>query len=422
LLGKEAKTIDFKKVAEDFNAATASSEKYSSAIKAGAAAQGSLDSNMRNLTIALVQVIEPLNKIVASINISSDAFASIIKIIGYAAGAYFIFGKGLGAVKGTMDILLPALRAAGGAFAFLGAQALLIKGNFLQIFTNLGKMVGALFGAGTASVSLAAALAAALRVGLRFLGVVGIVMAVVEAVNFLIDAITGFNVLDAAIDKFGQLYNAAKKYLGLGKEEGPKGRSYSADDAKHMQEQVEQIKRGQEAIKKFNGEVAKSTLDSLQALQIQGQSLSNLGFRLGFEKSLIGLTEDQKELQSQLYDIEVQRLDKQEEYARSVKKLQQEQSTTTDEEANKLIGIRIKLVQDEAKESSDLYARHKQGIGDQLVLLQSARAIEADRLQQQENMVKAFDDQLARQQAISGLMQSANDKLIDVKFAGAQAN
>jgi lambda family phage tail tape measure protein len=425
LLGKEAKMINFKNVSDDFSSASASSVKYASAIKAGADAQQALETNMKNLTVALLQVIEPLNKLVGSINISTEAFASVIKVIGYVAGAYLIFGKGLAAVKGTMDILLPALRAAGGAFAFLGMQGLLMAGNFKQIFTNLAKMVGALFGAGTASVSLAAALAAALRVGLRFLGVVGIVMAVVEAVNFLIRAITGFDVLDAAIKKFGELYDAAKKYLGLGKEEGPKGRSYSADDAKRMQEDLDnrnaEIKRGQEAMAKFKGEVAKANLESKQSLQIQGQSLSNIGFRVSFEKSLVGLTEDQKELQSQIYDIEMQRLDLQDDYARSIKKLQQEQSTTKDEEQNKLLGARIAIIKQEAKESYELYGRHKQGISDQVKLLQSARMIEAARLQDQQNMVKAIEDQIARQQSLGDLMQSANDKMKDVQFAGGQA-
>jgi len=424
LLGKEAKLINFKNVSSDFNSASASSVKYASAIKAGADAQQALETNMKNLTVALLQVIEPLNKLVGSINVSSEAFASIIKVIGYVAGAYLIFGKGLAVVKGTMDILLPALRAAGGAFAFLGAQALLMAGNFGQIFTNLAKMVGALFGAGTASVSLAAALAAALRLALRFAGVVGIVMAVVEAVNFLIRAITGVDILDKTIKKFGELYDAAKKYFGLG-QEGPQGRSYSADDAKRMQEDLDkrntEIKRGQEAMAKFRGEVAKANLESKLALQIQGASLSNIGFRIGFEKSIVGLTEDQKELQTQIYDIEMQRIDLQDDYARAIKKLQQEQSNTKDEEQNKLLGARIAIIQAEARESSELYGRHKEGITDQIRLLQSARTIETARLQDQQNMVKAIEDQISRQQQLGDLMQSASDKAVDVKFAGTQA-
>ncbi|MFY8211237.1 MAG: hypothetical protein ACOVLB_01015, partial [Candidatus Nanopelagicus sp.] len=209
LLGKEAKNINFKNVSDEFNAASASSVKYAGAIKAGADAQQSLETNMKNLTVALLQVIEPMNKLVAGLNVSVDAFASIIKVIGYAAGAYFIFAKALPAVTAAMNVLVPAIKAAGGMFAWFAAQAMRMVANFGQIFTNLGKMVTALFGAGTASVSLAAGLAAALRVGLRFLGVVGVVMAVVEAVNFLIRAVTGFDVLDSVIKKFGDMYDAA---------------------------------------------------------------------------------------------------------------------------------------------------------------------------------------------------------------------
>jgi lambda family phage tail tape measure protein len=425
LLGKEAKMINFKSVSDDFNAASASSAKYASAIKSGADAQQSMETNMKNMSVALLQVVEPLNKLIAGLNVSVDTFASVFKVIGYAAGAFLIFGKGLGVVKGTLDVLLPALRGVGGVFAWFGAQIMLMVGNFGQIFTNLAKMVGALFGAGTASVSLAAALGAALRVGLRFLGLVGVVMAVVEAVNFLIKAVTGFDVLDAAITKFGELYDAAKKYLGLGQAEGPKGRSYSQEDAKRMQEDFDArtaaIKRGQEAMDKFKGEVAKANLESKQSLQIENASLVSVGFRLALERSLVGASEDQKEMQTKLAELEMARIDKQNEYARLVKKLQQEQSTTKDEEQNKLLGARIAIIQEEAKQSSAMYTQQNAYIATQLQLLQNAKMIEDARLQDQQNMVKAIEDQISRQQQLGDLMQSANDKLVDVKFAGAQA-
>ena len=309
LLGKEAKLVNFKNVAADFDEASAKALKLASAYKAGADAQQSLETNLKNLTSALLQVIEPLNKIVASINISVDAFTTLIKIIGYAAGAYLLLTKGLGSVTAFMNMLVPALRAAGGAFAFLGAILLQALGNFKQIFVNLGRMVGLLSGGSTAAVSFAAAIAAALRMLIRLGSVVGVVMAVVEAVNYLIKAITGIDVIDIAIDKFVKLYDAAKAYFGLG--DGPKGRSYSEEDAKRQQQYLDEkeasIKRGKEAMEKFNGEVAKATLDSKQSLQIQGQELSNMATRLTFEKNLVGLTEDQKEIQTKFIDLQRRR-------------------------------------------------------------------------------------------------------------------
>jgi lambda family phage tail tape measure protein len=110
----------------------------------------------------------------------------------------------------------------------------------------------------------------------------------------------------------------------------------------------------------------------------------------------------------------------QDDYARAIKKLEQERSTTKDEEANRLLSARIQIIKDEAKESSELYGRHKEGIGDQIRLLQSAKMIEAARLQDQQNMVKAIEDQISRQQQLGDLMVSANDKLVDTKFAGSQ--
>lgn len=423
LLGKEAKLVNFKNVAGDFDAASAKAVKLASAYKAGADAQQALETNLKNLTSALLQVLEPLNKIAATVNVSVESFATLIKILAYAGAAYLFLGKGLATVTGMMNVIIPTLRASGGAFAWLGSQIMLIVANIGNIFKNLGRMVGIISGATNATTSFAAAFAAVLRVGLRFAGVVAVIMAVVEAVNYLIKSITGLDILDATITKFGELYNAAKAYFGLG--DGPKGRSYSVEDAKRQQEYLdeknESIKRGQEAMQKFNAEVAKAALDSKQSLMVQGQELSNMGFRLSFEKALIGKTEDQKELQTQMFDIEMKRIDLQDDYAKSIAKLQLEKSNTKDEEQNRLLGERIGIIKAEAKESDALYGRHKQGLTDQLVLLQNARTIEAARLQDQQNMVKAIEDQIARQQTLAGIMQGINDKKVDQGFETAQA-
>ena len=427
LLGKEAKLINFKNVADDFSAASAKSAGLASAYKAGADAQQAMETNMKNFTSALLQVIEPLNRLVASINISVEGFTTLLKILGYLAGAYVIFGKGLGTVTAAMNIMMPLLRASGGLFAFIGASIAKTFGYLVAFGGHIVRAAAVVTGFATSTSGvigvLAAAGAALGRFLLRFAGLTGIILAAAEAINYIIKKITGFDVIDAAVGKLGELYDATKKYLGLG-EEGPKGRSYSAEDSKRMQEDLDkrnaEIKRGQEAMAKFNGEIAKSKLESKQVLQIQGESLSNTAFRIGFEKSLVGLTEDQKEMQTQLYDIEMKRLDLQDDYARAIKKLEQERSTTKDEEANRLLSARIQIIKDEAKESSELYSRHKEGIGDQIRLLQSAKMIEAARLQDQQNMVKAIEDQISRQQTLGGLMQSANDKLVDTQFAGAQ--
>ncbi|MFY8211567.1 MAG: phage tail tape measure C-terminal domain-containing protein, partial [Candidatus Nanopelagicus sp.] len=218
--------------------------------------------------------------------------------------------------------------------------------------------------------------------------------------------------------------DAAKKYLNIGQEEGPKGRSYSQEDARRMQEDFDQrtaaIKRGQEAMAKFNGEIAKSKLESQEVLKLQDQSLVATGMRLALERSLIGATEDQKEMQTNLFELESARLDKQREYASAIKKLKQEQSLTKDEEANKLLGARIGILQAEAKESDAISIKRNGYITQQLQLNQNAKMIEAARLQDQQNMVKAIEDQISRQQELGTIMQSANDKMVDTKFAGAQ--
>jgi lambda family phage tail tape measure protein len=60
-------------------------------------------------------------------------------------------------------------------------------------------------------------------------------------------------------------------------------------------------------------------------------------------------------------------------------------------------------------------------VGQSIQGLQTRKALEKDRLQTIENITKAIEDQIARQQTLGGLLQGANDKKVDVAFEGAQA-
>ena len=182
---------------------------------------------------------------------------------------------------------------------------------------------------------------------------------------------------------------ALKEYLGLGKgEEGPKGRSYSADDTRRMQEyldeQQEKIKRGQEAMAKFTAEVAKAGLESKQSLAIQNQELTNLATKLNIEKSLIGLSESDRAIKTQAFELDSQRLNKQEEYARSVAKLEQERSLTKDVEANKLLTEKIKILKDEATASAANALVQKDSINSQLKALLTLQQLEKERQAQRQ--------------------------------------
>jgi lambda family phage tail tape measure protein len=419
LLNKEMRGVNFKGVGTDFGGNTASAEKYASATKAAAAANDKLAAAVATFQLKLVAALEPINKFIASIDPKSiEIFADRLIKVGTAFAGLFVIGKVAtliqsfiamtrGAAAGTLSMAA----SAGGAAAIFPMFALGLKqmGQAFNIstaatvasytgFSTLGIMVKSFFGG-----------------LLRMIPVIGTVILAFQVLDGILESLTGKNIWEWA--------QQAAKGLGLIKQTSGEADKAAADHLANMKEiEAENQKvrdavvRGQEAMAKFRGEVAKANLESKQNLQIQGQALSNLGFRLAHERSLIGLSEDEKELSNQLYDLDVQRFDKQDEYARAVKKLQQERSLTKDEEANKLLGARIGILKAEAEESDAQALRHKQGITDQLKDLQKTRLIENDRLQTQQNIVKSIEDQISRQQALGDIIKGINDKRVDLNF------
>lgn len=410
LFGKSARSVNFAGVGEGMGPAAQASEKYTQAIQSGAAAQQALEINMKNMTTGLLQVIQPLNDIVAGINISVDAFASLFKVLGYAAGAFLIFGKGLGTVKAGMDILLPALRSVGGVFAWFSAQVMLMVGNFGQIFTNLARMVAAFGGAGTASVSLAAALAAALRVGLRFLGLVGVVMAVVEAVNFLIKAITGFDVIDWVIDKFKELYEAGKKFFGIGSSAGG-GRGGTAETLKAQQEQAEKVRKEYEATaakaKEFQERQSKLAVEITKVGDAMKFAYDRQLQQVALETRLVGKTDDQVEslrAVAQLYE-------KQDDAIKGLLETRAQWAQGTEEQKASL-GI----IDAQIAKIKEMTAVQEKNLTEYIDRLQVARILEKDRLQVFEEITKQMD----RQAALGDQLRSANDQMKDVQFQAEQ--
>lgn len=422
LLNKEMRGVNFKGVGADFGGSTASAEKYASATQAAAAANDKLAAAVATFQLKLIAVLEPINKFISSIDPKAiEIFIDrLINIVQALAGLYVInkvtslivgFTQALNLARLAQTSLFTNLAKSSGAFGMMAEGVLLAK-------TAIGSGSAVTTAAGASVLTLGARVGLALGAFLRFIPIIGTAILAFQVLDGVLEALTGKNILEWA--------QQAAKGLGLIKMTSGEADKAAADHLANMKEiEAENQKvrdavvRGQEAMAKFRGEVAKANLESKQNLQIQGQSLSNLGFRLGFEKSLIGLTEDQKEIEKQRFDIEMQRIDKQDEYARAVKKLQQEQSLTKDVEANKLIGARIGILQAEAKESDALYGRQKAGILDQLMGLQKVRMIDAARLQDNENIIKAIESQIERQQKLGDILRGINDKKVDISFEGS---
>ncbi|MFY8212576.1 MAG: phage tail tape measure C-terminal domain-containing protein [Candidatus Nanopelagicus sp.] len=411
LFGKAARSVNFEGVSGGFASAVESSQKYSSSIAAGAAAQQSLEVNLKNLTMALLRVVEPLNSLVGSLNISVSAFESLIKVIFYAGSAYLVFTRGIGMLSSVLGAIITPLKSAGGLMATLGAAAATIGRNFVGIFVNIGRGIGAIQGGTSFFVSMVAAAGSLLRVLLRFAGIVGVIMAVAEAVNFLSKQFFNFDILDVVISKFGKLYESAKKYFNLGGAGAGGGRGDSAESIRL------QIEYGQKLAKEYDAAQAKAKefADRQEKLSIEikkvGQAMAFTNARqleqLALETKMIGMSEDQQETLkavAQLYE-------KQEDAIKGLLETRAQWAKGTEEQQASL-GIIDAQIQ-KVKELTAVQEKNLTGYIDRL---QVARILEKDRLQAIEEITK----QMERQASLGEILRSANDQMMDVKFQAGQ--
>ena len=291
LFGKGARNINFGNMAGAFDGAAAGSAKYAAAIKAGADAQQALEVNLKNLTTALLQVLQPLNELIGNINISVEAFKSLITIVAYAGGAYLIFAKGIGMLNTATTALILGVKSAGGVLAFFGTQLMGILMAPYYALLNLGRAIGVVAGAGGLG-SLIAALSAVARGFLRFAGVVGIVMAVAEAVNFLSKQLFNFDILDWIYTNFVKLYEVARKFFGL-KREGP---DQTDAETKRLQAQNDAVEKQKAAVTETTDAWAKQRKELELISQAFQKQNTDVLRNLGLEKELVGKSKEYADL------------------------------------------------------------------------------------------------------------------------------
>jgi lambda family phage tail tape measure protein len=106
---------------------------------------------------------------------------------------------------------------------------------------------------------------------------------------------------------------------------------------------------------------------------------------------------------------------KQADIARQIEKLKVDRANLAkgQEDESKILSGQISILQNQSKEVEALYGRHKEGIKDQVVLLQSARLVEKARLQDIQNTTDAINAQISRQQALGDILRGANQQAVE---------
>jgi len=435
LLGKEAKLINFKNVAADFDEASAKAARYSSAIKSGADANDNIAAAIRTLQLELLKAIQPITDFINSVKVSTDTLSRFFDIMAEAA---------------KWAILVAGLTLIGRGLYVLGTAAVAAYGAI----TNLAGGIVGLFRA-LSNPLTRSNLMLTLEELHGKLGPKVIVVLNAMGINTAFLAKHWLS-LSAAI---GGAVGALKEYLGFGKdEEGPKGRSYSEEDAKRQQQYLDEkaatIKRGREEMEKDALAQIKISNDLEKALskirvsyiQLGEESQHNndtLVGNLQFETSLVGKTEEQVELARALRaeaDSLIKLKDGLAKKAQEInaeivtelelqKKLNQLQihdnsvlqiSKDKDIEASKNKVIVLQSEKAEIDKLTGVYQNfhNKNGaaIEKYITQQQTLKLLEKDRLQNIENITKAIEDQVARQQTLAGILQGINDKKVDMAF------
>jgi lambda family phage tail tape measure protein len=266
LLGKQARGVNLENVANQFQRLTDEAKLAEPSIASIGKLFDNLDKFKGDFAVALGQqfggLLSTLEKLTSNTESLAKSLAELVKIVTILGTAFLIFAKVLPAIKSMGD----AMFATGAAGKFFSNQMKYIFINLKNLPKNIGAFVLSLVGlkdalAATAAragglLSLGAAMLNILRIGLRFAGIVGIVIGVAQALNFLIKTITGFDVLDWLGEKLSYVGTKLKEFAGL----------LLAGDTNYFKDTAEGATETADALEEVNTNAA-STRDRLKEIR-----------------------------------------------------------------------------------------------------------------------------------------------------------
>ena len=295
LMGESVKGVDLQRLNRDLDSFTQAAGPNASAIQASAEAQKSLSQNLANLNTALTKVLEPLNKIIAAVQISVPSFESLIRIVLALGGGLLALTGGLRGLNSVFDTVSKSLMYLTGR-GQSSSQALKDLGKDLAGVSNSWKRYAdSVTGATTAKVKFKTVLLATVFGVARFItrlsGVVAIAYSVAEAVNLVIKSFTGFDALGALGGLIAKGWDAAKKALGIYKKETENESAAETQRLKAMNDRAEAAKQFTDRMVVLNAEEKKAIQDSIRAMQTANAETLK---RINLQTSLLRATDEQR--------------------------------------------------------------------------------------------------------------------------------
>jgi lambda family phage tail tape measure protein len=206
LLGGEFKKVDVRAVAERMSAPTIGEGADVGAIKAAAEAQKAMAQNMSKLGDALLKALKPLNEFVATVDISVKAFDRFIKITAALVAtiaSFWIFNKFYSAIMAIGQ----GMSSTGAVVSVFGAALSKLKGLFLSVGAGFQVIAEAFATGATVGTRILAVFAGIGIVVLRLANIVGIIYTVTQALDWLLDTLFGFSIIDDSIKYLSKMFS-----------------------------------------------------------------------------------------------------------------------------------------------------------------------------------------------------------------------
>lgn len=430
LFGKSLRSTSLTGVSSQFAQATKESEAYASSVKAAADLQNKLDMAFKTLQQSILKTIEPLANFVNKLEPEQiDKIVKAIVEMSVALGSIAVAAKGL-QIIGSLAI------AVGGAFATLAAatalqgkrfesfyysvkQALPVFGKagkaIFRIGTDGGKLVGTLVVLTTKFQGVVFIIKRLGQTIMLFatkflpalLGPIGVIYGVFEALRLIILAAFKVDIIDEFISAISSAYNKLKALAGFAPKEykGPD----TGDETSRLLKRYPKQKMPGDTSEVTSG-IAKQISDVQQITENFKEQNKQTNIKLALEASLVGLSEDQREVIQGIYELEEKRVaaigqleDKLKNLSPDEKKLGLAKEITAQIEAvNKEYGVQQGLV----------VANIEQ--------LQAAKAIEQARVSQLEYMTQQMQKQQEIAGVTSGVFTNLQKQISDAAFGKEQ--
>jgi tape measure domain-containing protein len=150
-------------------------------------------------------IAQTLTELSQSYKENAEGIKTLMNIVIALGAAWLVFARIIPAVAAAQNAIILTTAAAGGAVGGLTTMVMGVIAGFKNFGLNILRAIGVMKSTLPVVGSLTAAIGALLKGLLRFAGVAGLVIALGEALNWVVKKLTDFDVIDWVVEKFKDL-------------------------------------------------------------------------------------------------------------------------------------------------------------------------------------------------------------------------